>query len=104
MAGGKEEFGRLREVGMLEWIYHKAENPLRQCCTGVFGGYTTYSSCKACTGEQSTNTTEKLHCWQRDGKRCCYRTELKILMCMTSLGKNRDQVAPLYQDILKCMQ
>lgn len=37
-------------------------------------------------------------------KRCCYRTELKILMYMISLGKNRGQVAPLYQDTPKCMQ
>lgn len=80
MADGKEDFGRFREVGMLECVCHKAENPLRLCYTGKLGGYTTYSSNKACAGEQGTNITQKLHWWQGDGKRYCCRTKLKTVM------------------------
>lgn len=55
----REETEILREVGMLQWIYHKAENPSRLCCTGRSGGYTIYSSNKTCASEGSI--TQKLH-------------------------------------------
>lgn len=50
----EKQIERLREVGMLEWVYLKPENPSRPCCPGRFRGYTIYSS-------SSTKVTQKLH-------------------------------------------
>lgn len=46
---------------MLEWIYLKAENPPRLCCTGKLEA--TYSSDNICVVERGTSITWKICLW-----------------------------------------